>query len=61
MLQADSHFSRQVRVGVKLLQNPTEILLGLAVAIIAFAAAYLATAVLVDILYAYIDPRIRFT
>ena len=29
--------------------------------VIAFAAAYLATAFLVDILYAYIDPRIRFT
>ena len=29
--------------------------------VIAFAAAYLAPAFLVDILYAYIDPRIRFT
>ena len=29
--------------------------------VIAFAAAYLATAFLVDIIYAYIDPRIRFT
>ena len=29
--------------------------------VIAFAVAYLATAFLVDILYAYIDPRIRFT